>query len=107
MKKKVNKKIRDFNKELKKDVFKDRFWVRQCKKIKVDGLNFYLYELIDNLEPERNYIIPGWIWDGSTFFVGKIFENMNDFIVKSDFWAIFYNDKDRYKKEIDNYRRVE
>ena len=41
--KKVNRKVKEFNKALKKDVFKDRFWVRQYQKTKCDGLNYYLY----------------------------------------------------------------
>ena len=54
--KKVNKKVRNFNKSLKEDVFNGRFWVRQYQKTKYDGLHYYLYELIDNLEPERNRV---------------------------------------------------
>lgn len=87
--KKVNKKVRNFNRELKADLFKDRFEVRQYQKARVDGLNYYLYQLIDNLEPERNRVIREWLWGDSKFFMNKIWEEMNDFIIKSDFWELY------------------
>lgn len=62
--KRVNKIVQQINKELREDVFKDRFWVRQVAKQKTDyGFTYYLYEMIDNQEPNRNaYVTAGWIW---------------------------------------------
>ena len=60
--KKVNRVIKRINKELREDVFKDRFYFRQVEKARGEcNLQYYLYEMCDKLEPERNYIIP-WIW---------------------------------------------
>ena len=91
--KKVNKKVRNFNKSLKEDVFNGRFWVRQYQKTKYDGLHYYLYELIDNLEPERNRIIRGWMLGESCLFMSDIWDEMNDFIIKSDFWELYRKGK--------------
>lgn len=91
--KKVNKKVREFNKTLKEDVFENRFWVRQYQKAQLDGVSYYLYELIDELEPNRNRIIREWIRGESDFFMHRIFEEMNDFIIKSDFWELWRKEK--------------
>lgn len=107
--KKVNRIARKLNKQLQDDVFKDRFWVRQVAKQRgdYDGCTYYLYELKDRLEPERDTLISkGWLWGGSNFLMVELFEAMNDFIVKSDFWAGFYNDKSRYSRELDTYKKV-
>ena len=107
--KKVNRLVRNINKQLKADVFGDRFWVRQMQKAKVDGMEYYLYEMKDKLEPNRDSIIAeGWIWGGSHFFVSSIYEAMNDFRVKSDFWSKYngsYYDKknDDYAQEFYHY----
>ena len=91
--KKVNKKVREFNKSLKEDVFENRFWVRQYQKALLDGVSYYLYELIDELGSNRNRIIREWIRGESDFFMHKIFEEMNDFIIKSDFWELWRKEK--------------
>lgn len=91
--KKVNRKVREFNRELRNDVFKDRFWVRQYQKAQVDGLSYYLYELVDNEQPERNRVIRSWILGISPFFMSEIWEGMNDFIIKSDFWEQYWRKK--------------
>lgn len=101
---KINKKVRKFNKSLREDVFGNRFWVRQYQKATCDGLHYYLYELVDNLEPERNTVLNGWMLGESCFFMSEIWEGMNDFIIKSDFWAKYYNDESRYSREIDTYK---
>ena len=60
--KKINRIVRRINKELKEDVFKDRFYLRQVEKTRgVCSSQYYLYEMCDKLEPERNCIIP-WLW---------------------------------------------
>lgn len=89
MDRKVNKMVRQFNKSLREDLFKDRFWVRQMQKATVDGLQYYLYECIDNLHPENNRIVL-WQYGGSYFFMSKIWEEMNDLIVRSDFWDLYH-----------------
>ena len=91
--KKVNRKVREFNKELKKDVFNGRFWVRQYQKARVDGLDYYLYELMDREQPERNEIIRGWILGISAFFMSDIWEGMNNFIITSNFWDKYWEAK--------------
>ena len=50
-------------------------------------------ELIDELEPNRNRIIREWIRGESDFFMHRIFEEMNDFIIKSDFWELWRKEK--------------
>lgn len=87
--KKVNKKVREFNKELKKDVFNGRFWVRQYQKTCYQGSMYYLYELIDCAQPERNKVIREWIRGESQFFMHTIWEEMNEFIIKSNFWELW------------------
>ena len=80
--KRINNKIKSLNKNLRNDIFKDRFWVRQFKKSKIDGVDYFMFELIDELQPKRNYIIPKWY----SFSVADVFIEMNNFIVSSDFW---------------------
>lgn len=99
--KKVNKEIKKFNRELERDVFDGRFEVRQYQKARVDGMSYFLYQLIDNKEPDRNYIIPGWLNEFD--FKRRIWEEMNNFIVLSDFWSIYHNKPDTYDKENDKY----
>ena len=91
--KKVNKKVRQFNKELKEDVFNGRFWVRQYQKARVDGVEYYLYELMDREQPERNKLVRGWLLGISPFFMSEIWDGMNTFIVKSDFWEQYWRKK--------------
>lgn len=105
--KKVNRLVRNINKQLKDDVFGDRFWVRQMQKAKVDGMEYYLYEMKDRLEPNRDSIIAeGWIWGSSHFFVSSIYEAMNDFIVRSSFWSKYYDDSSRYDYDLDFYAHL-
>jgi len=93
--KKVNKKVKEFNKALKQDLFKDRFWVRQYQKARVDGSNYYLYELMDRIQPERNQVIREWMRGESPFFMSKIYEEMNNFIVFSDFWEKYWKEREK------------
>lgn len=106
---KVNKIAKRVNRMLKKDVFGDRFWVRQVKKLKgKSGLQYYLYELRDRLEPERNHLFTcGWLWGDSFFLSADFFEQANDFIVRSDFWAKYWNDESRYNEKLDFYKNME
>lgn len=83
---KVNRNVRKLNKQLQADVFGDRFYARQVKKSKADGIMFYQYELIDNECPERNELVHGWLSAFEIYKFNHIWIAMNDFIVKSDFW---------------------
>lgn len=109
MDKKINRLVRNINKQLKEDVFGDRFWFRQVQKATSDGMQYYMYEMRDRLEPNRNSLVShGWIWGGSHFFASELFEAMNDFIVRSDFWANYNGspydpDQDCYAKEFYHY----
>jgi hypothetical protein len=98
--KKVNRIARKLNKELSKDVFGNRFWVRQYQKAKHYDMSWFLYELIDNEQPGRNYLIPGWLneFDAKR----RIYAEMNEFIVQSNFWSQ-YHGNDSYDSKNDKY----
>lgn len=100
---KVNREVRHFNKVLEKDVFGKRFTVHQVRKSRSEGMTWFLYELIDNEQPERNYLIPGWLNEFD--YMRRIWEEMNNFIVYSNFWSIYHNKPESYKKENDKYLR--
>lgn len=90
--KKVNRIARKLNKQLKEDVFGDRFWVRQVAKVRINGVSFYLYELRDRLEPERNTIIK-WENEFELITFNHLAFEMNTFIVESDFWKKYHKEK--------------
>jgi len=85
--KKVNRNVKRLNRQLLNDVFGDRFWARQVQKSKADGIEYYLYELCDREQPERNELVHGWLnyWEICSSY--KIWEAMNNFIITSDFWT--------------------
>ena len=90
--KKVNKRVKQLNKQIREDVFGDRFWVKQIQKSRVEGINYYLYELRDRIQPERNQIVScGWLTDFAITTFHDLSIEMNNFIVNSNFWA-------KYKK---------
>lgn len=99
--KKVNKLMRKFNRQLRQDVFGDRFSVHQYQKARNEGLSYFLYELIDKAQPERNHLIPGWLNEFDC--QRRVWEEMNDFIVRSNFWSIYHNKPETYNKELDKY----
>ena len=82
---KVNKIVKKFNKQLAQDVYKDRFYIKQYKKSIHDDIHYYMYELCDNLQPNRNLII-GWYTSFDILTFNNIAIQMNNFIVDSDFW---------------------
>lgn len=88
--KKVNRHIKKLNKDLREDVFGDRFFARQYQKAYVDGLSYYLYELIDRDQPERNRVIRHWLWSGEILHSNKVHIEMNEFIITSDFWKRYW-----------------
>ena len=103
--KKVNRLVKKINKQLKEDVFKDRFWIRQVQKTKTeDGTQYYLYEMRDRLEPNRNSLVShGWMRGDDLFLASHFYEAINDFIVRSSFWSIYFNDSERYNLDEDYY----
>ncbi|MGN0992950.1 MAG: hypothetical protein ACI4PE_03425 [Bacilli bacterium] len=104
--KKINRIAKRLNRELKKDVFGDRFWIKQVARQRGDyeGCFYYLYELKDRLEPNRDTLFSkGWIWGSSQFLVSEFYEEVNDFIVRSDFWSKYHNDPERYDPKQDYY----
>ena len=103
--KKVNRLVKRINKQLKDDVFGDRFWIRQIQKSRTeDGTQYYLYEMRDRLEPNRNSLVSqGWIRGEDFFLPAHFYEAINDFIVRSSFWSIYHNDPERYSLDMDYY----
>lgn len=88
----VNRNIKKLNKQLREDVFGDRFYARQVQKGRGDGIMYYMYELCDREQPERNTIVPWETAFGICKF-NKIWQAMNDFIVSSDFWEKYRNER--------------
>ena len=101
--KKVNRMVRRLNKQLFADVFGKRFEVRQYQKARANDMDYFLYELRDNEDPSRNYIIPEWlnVFDATR----KIYWDMNDFIVRSNFWSKYHNKPETYNIEEDSYKK--
>ena len=88
----VNRNVKKLNRQLAQDVFGDRFYARQIQKSKGDGVMYYMYELCDREQPNRNRIVP---WE-TAFAIGtlnKIWTEMNEFIVTSDFWEKYRANK--------------
>lgn len=89
---KVNHRVRQLNKQLKQDVFGNRFWVREVQKQYNDGIYYFLYELRDREQPERNRIVKsGWLTEFALLKFNNLWLDMNDFIVTSDFWQKYRN----------------
>lgn len=83
--KKINSMVKKLNKSLRADVFGNRFDVRQVSKSTADGVRFYIYKLIDNEQPQRNYE-TNYLTSGEILNLHKLHIEINDFIVYSDFW---------------------
>ena len=81
----VNRNVKKLNRQLAQDVFGNRFYARQIRKSKGDGVMYYMYELCDREQPNRNRIVP-WETAFAIDILNKIWTEMNDFIVTSDFW---------------------
>jgi hypothetical protein len=86
----MHRKIRAFNKALEKDVFAGRFWIREYQKARTDGMSYFLYELRDREDPSRDYVIRGWF---NEYEFWKVFEEMNEFIITSNFWEKYREGK--------------
>ena len=85
---KVNRRARQLNKQLAQDVFGNRFWVRQVQKQYKNDIHYFQYELIDNLQPERNRLLH-WLTEFSLITFNDLWIEMNDFIITSDFWKTY------------------
>ena len=86
--KRVNRKVKHINKNIRQDVFKDRFEVRQYRFVRKHGTYYYCYKLIDHKDKSRNKII--WWKSGFEILNFQAIEvELNDFIVTSDFWKDF------------------
>lgn len=81
--KKVNKRIRTLNKQIKNDVFGDRFYTRQIKKQRLDGVQYYQYAFIDNENPKST--IYGHYNEFEILMFNDPWMKMNELIVNSDF----------------------
>lgn len=91
--KKVNRIVRQINKQLRDDVFGDRFSVVQLKRTApyddCRSYFYYIYQLRDAAQPDRN-CEAHYSQDEITMTNGLcILKNLNDFIVESNFWDIF------------------
>lgn len=85
---KVNRRARQLNKQLAQDVFGNRFWVRQVQKQYKNDIHYFQYELVDNLQPERNRLLH-WLTEFSLITFNDLWIEMNDFIITSDFWKTY------------------
>lgn len=96
--KKVNQSSRKLNRQLRNDVFQDRFSVVQKRKQGYKDCHeyhIYLYEFLDKKCPERNF--EKWLTESEILISCKLFKLMNDFIITSDFWNTF--DKKEFFKD--------
>ena len=98
MKRRVNAHIRALNRQLKEDVFGERFYCRSAQmKIHTyfDGswTIFHNLEFIDRktAEVRMMYNVSDWEFRHSW----KIFETMNNLIIESDFWEDFRKNKNQ------------
>ena len=88
MDKKVNRAVKNLNRSLRRDVFGTRFELRQYRKQKGrDGIEYYMYQMIDNEQPDRNTLVNGWETGYAIINFSSLWIAMNDFIIKSDFWT--------------------
>lgn len=93
--KKTNREVKKLNRTLEEDVFGKRFWARQYRKARgEDGLEYYMYELCDREQPERNKLIEHWVTYFDISILHTLWIEMNQFIITSDFW-------EKYRKEHD------
>ena len=88
----VNRNVKKLNRPLAQDVFGNRFYARRIRKSKGDGVMYYMYELCDREQPNRNRIVP-WETAFAIDILNKIWTEMNEFIVTSDFWEKYRANK--------------
>ena len=88
--KKVNRMIKKLNRSLQKDVYGDRFYCWQIQKSFADGIELFRFKLTDKEQPERNCETR---WFNIYEVEWKVWNEMNDFIVFSDFWKKYRENK--------------
>ena len=81
----VNRTAKKLNRQLEKDVFGDRFYVRQVKKSRKEYATYYMYEFIDREDHSRT-LTSHWMTAFEIYKFNQLSITMNSFIVKSDFW---------------------
>lgn len=96
---KINRVVRKMNRSLRNDVFKDRFSVVVLNKdirpySDHSGWDaHFLIEFRDEAQPNRNYAYwfePHFIIYSGFFAGGRhVDTDLNDFIVRSDFWETY------------------
>lgn len=99
--KRVNRAIKKLNRQLKKDVFGDRF---ELKMISKNGSpwcrSYHWYKIIlkDNKKPERNE--PICLSETEILVGSALYREINDFIIYSDFWPEYWanNKRENLKK---------
>lgn len=93
--KNLNHICKTLNRQLRHDVFQDRFTVRQIRKdgfVDDHSLHWYIMELCDKKDPSRNKLFHLTNWYGKSMMC-EVYSKMNDFIVESDFWNTFNQDE--------------
>ena len=88
--KKVNRIIKKINRSLQEDVFKDRFYIYQIQKSFGNRIEYFRFKLTDKEQPERDYTTY-WFDTFEICKLNKMFWEINDFIIKSDFWNKYNN----------------
>ena len=84
--KKVNRYIKKLNHSLQEDVFKDRFYIYQIQKSSANGVEYFRFKLTDKEQSERNYETH-WFTSFEICKLNNMFWEINDFIIKSNFWS--------------------
>lgn len=105
LKRKVRRVIRILNKQMRKDVFGDRFWleIRNANIVPYDDNSgwdaYFNIAFHDREHPERDYnywFSPHFILYSGMFAGGRhVDSDLNDFIVNSDFWEKYRAQKNQ------------
>lgn len=90
--------VKVLNRQVRNDVFGERFYLRQIAKgadVTRDN-RYYDYEFVDNEDPKRNFKHRYWLSKHGTeisyaFLCHQVAFDYNNFIIKSDFWEKYYN----------------
>lgn len=100
--KRVNRAMKALNRQLKRDVYGDRFELKMVSKNGASwSRSYHWYEILlkDNERPERNEIV--WLSETDILVGVGLYRKMNDFIVYSDFWPEYWE-----KKKKENLKEV-
>lgn len=80
---KVNRIIKKLNKQVREDVFGNRFYAHQLQKARLDGVSYYLYEFVDS--ENKDATLVKWFNEFEMVRFYEPWRLMNDLIVESDF----------------------